>query len=76
MSMTAILFGFAMIDNVFLLLLNIFNVSLLLEHRPWCDFIDCIQIITLSDLETDLMNVRPCCEKLNQVRIDPRGVIS
>ncbi len=28
-----------------------------------------IQIITLSDLETDLMNVRQCCNKLNQVRI-------
>ncbi len=27
-------------------------------------------MITLSDLETDLMNVRQCCEKLNQVCID------
>ncbi len=26
-------------------------------------------MITLSDLETDLMNVRQCCNKLNQVRI-------
>ncbi|CAF1373724.1 unnamed protein product [Adineta steineri] len=48
MSMTALLFGFAMIDNILLLLINIYN------------------IITLSDLETDLMNVRQCCTKLNQ----------
>ena len=27
----------------------------------------CVQIITLSDLEADLMNVRQCCDKLNQV---------
>lgn len=69
MSMTAVLFGFAMIDNILLLLINIFNVSFLLEIDDGC-FIECIQIITLSDLETDLMNVRSCCEKLNQVRID------
>ncbi|UJR31437.1 hypothetical protein I4U23_018930 [Adineta vaga] len=46
--MTAFLFGFAMVDNLLLLFINIYN------------------IITLSDLETDLMNVRQCCTKLNQ----------
>ncbi|CAF3817983.1 unnamed protein product [Rotaria sordida] len=51
MSMTALLFGFAMIDNLLLLFINIYN------------------IITLSDLEIDLMNVRQACNKLNQVRI-------
>ncbi|CAF1190207.1 unnamed protein product [Rotaria sordida] len=48
MSMTALLFGFAMIDNLLLLFINIYN------------------IITLSDLEIDLMNVRQACNKLNQ----------
>ncbi|CAF3168351.1 unnamed protein product [Rotaria sp. Silwood2] len=46
--MTALLYGFAMIDNLLLLFINIYN------------------IITLSDLEIDLMNVRQACHKLNQ----------
>lgn len=66
MAMKAILFAFAMIDNVLLLLINIFNVSGILLNNNVS--INRIQMITLSDLETDMMNVRPCCEKLNQVR--------
>ncbi|CAF3749976.1 unnamed protein product [Rotaria sp. Silwood1] len=48
MSMTALLFAFAMIDNLLLLFINIYN------------------IITLSDLEIDIINVRQACNKLNQ----------
>ncbi|CAF4577180.1 unnamed protein product [Rotaria sp. Silwood1] len=48
MSMTALLFAFAMIDNLLLLFINIYN------------------IITLSDLEIDVINVRQACNKLNQ----------
>lgn len=66
--MTALLFGFAMIDNLILLFINMYNVSFSFSFKR---HIECIikQIITLSDLETDLQNVRQCCNKLNQVRI-------
>ncbi len=70
MSMTALLFGFAMIDNLLLLFINVYNVSLIFRKKKLYHSIYCVQIITLSDLETDLINVRQCCEKLNQVCID------
>ncbi|CAF3846159.1 unnamed protein product [Rotaria magnacalcarata] len=54
MSMAALLFGFAMVDNILLLFISVYN------------------IITLSDLEIDIINVRQACSKLNQVnpRVD------
>ncbi|CAF3352506.1 unnamed protein product [Rotaria socialis] len=48
MSMAALLFGFAMVDNILLLFISVYN------------------IITLSDLEIDIINVRQACSKLNQ----------
>ncbi len=41
-----------------------------LEGKKPHHSIYCVQIITLSDLETDMINVRQCCDKLNQVCID------
>jgi hypothetical protein len=70
MSMTALLFGFATTDNLLLLFINIYNVSSSFYENMINEYICYIQIITLSDLEADLVNVRQCCDKLNKVRSD------
>ena len=40
-----------------------------LVEEPMCWTCLFAQIITLSDLEADLMNIRQCCDRLNQVCI-------